>query len=111
MGAKGRDKRPGLDSPLRDATRARFDVVLVWSLDRLGGSLADLMDTLSHLEGARVDLYLDQHAIDTTTPAGRMFFHATGAFAQFEGEMIQARVIAGLERARDRVARSGRRRH
>ena len=73
-GAKGRDKRPGLDKLLQDAARARFDVVMAWALDRLGRSLADLIDTLRSLEDARVDLFLHQQAIDTTTPAGRMSF-------------------------------------
>ena len=45
-GAKGRDKRPGLDALLNDATRGRFNVVMVWAMDRLGRSLADLIDTL-----------------------------------------------------------------
>ena len=80
-GAKGRDRRPGLDALLNDATRGRFDVAMVWAMDRLGRSLADLIDTLRALEAAKVDLYLDQQAIDTTTLAGRMFFHITGAFA------------------------------
>ena len=80
-GAQGRDRRPGLDALLKDATRGRFDVAMVWAMDRLGRSLADLIDTLRVLEAAKVDLYLDQQAIDTTTPAGRMFFHITGAFA------------------------------
>jgi hypothetical protein len=51
--------------------RARFDVVMAWALDRLGRSLADLIDTLRTLEGAHVDLSLHQQAIDTTTPGGR----------------------------------------
>ena len=101
-GAKGRDKRPGLDKLLGDATRARFDVVMAWALDRLGRSLADLIGTLKELEGGRVDLFLHQQAIDTTTPAGRMFFHVTGAFAEFERDMIRSRVNAGLDRARAR---------
>jgi DNA invertase Pin-like site-specific DNA recombinase len=107
-GAKGRDKRPGLDALLRDATRARFDVVMGWALDRMGRSLADLIDTLRTLEGAHVDLFLHQQAIDTTTPAGRMFFHVTGAFAEFERDMIRSRVNAGLDRARARGVRLGR---
>jgi DNA invertase Pin-like site-specific DNA recombinase len=107
-GAKGRDKRPGLDRLLKDATRARFDVVMAWALDRLGRSLADLIDTLRSLEGANVDLFLHQQAIDTTTPAGRMFFHVTGAFAEFERDMIRSRVNAGLDRARARGVRLGR---
>jgi DNA invertase Pin-like site-specific DNA recombinase len=107
-GAKGRDQRPQLDALLNDATRGRFDIVMVWALDRLGRSLRHLMDTLHELEAARVDLFLHQQAIDTTTPAGRMFFHVTGAFAQFEREMIQARVMAGLDRARAKGKRLGR---
>ena len=107
-GAKGRDQRPQLDALLKDATRGRFDVVVVWALDRLGRSLRHLMDTLHELEAAHVDLFLHQQAIDTTTPAGRMFFHVTGAFAQFEREMIQARVNAGLDRARGKGKRLGR---
>jgi DNA invertase Pin-like site-specific DNA recombinase len=55
-----------------------------------------------------VDLYLDQQAIDTTTPAGRMFFHITGAFAEFEREMIRSRINAGLARARARGVKLGR---
>ena len=107
-GAKGRDKRPGLDRLLKDATRAKFDVVMAWALDRLGRSLADLIDTLRLLEGANVDLFLHQQAIDTTTPAGRMFFHVTGAFAEFERDMIRSRVNAGLDRARARGVQLGR---
>jgi DNA invertase Pin-like site-specific DNA recombinase len=53
---------------------------MVWAMDRLGRSLADLIDTLRSLEAANVDLYLDQQAIDTTTPAGRMC--VTGAFVE-----------------------------
>lgn len=107
-GSKGRGQRPGLDRMLRGATRGRFDVVLTWSLDRLGRSLADLMDTLRELEGVGVDLVLHQQAIDTTTPAGRMFFQVTGAFAEFEREMIRSRVNAGLARAKAKGVRLGR---
>jgi DNA invertase Pin-like site-specific DNA recombinase len=105
-GAKGRRQRPGLDALLKDARR--FDVVLAWALDRLGRSLVDLLDTLGELEAAGVGLVLHQQAIDTTTPAGRMFFQVTGAFAEFERGMIRSRVMAGLERARARGVRLGR---
>jgi DNA invertase Pin-like site-specific DNA recombinase len=107
-GAKGRTKRPGLDRLLKDAGRAQFNVVMCWAMDRLGRSLADLIDTLRTLEEAHVDLFLHQQAIDTTTPSGRMFFHVTGAFAEFEREMIRSRVNAGLARARARGVRLGR---
>jgi DNA invertase Pin-like site-specific DNA recombinase len=107
-GAKGRDKRPGLDALLKDAARGRFDVVMAWAMDRLGRSLFDLLDMLRLLDGANVDLFLHQQAIDTTTAGGRMFFHVTGAFAEFERGMIRDRVNAGLDRARAKGVRLGR---
>src|SRR6516164_8214154 len=98
-GAKGRDGRPGLDQMLNDAKRRKFDVVMAWAIDRLGRSLVDLLGTIQVLEACGVDLYLDQQSIDTTTPAGKLMFHVTGAFAEFERSMIRQRVHAGLKRA------------
>src|SRR6185436_4687452 len=94
-GAKGRDQRPGLDALLKDASRRKFDIVMAWAIDRLGRSLIDLLGTIHHLEAVGVDLYLDQQAIDTTTPAGKLLL-LTGAFAEFERSMIRQRVRAGL---------------
>jgi DNA invertase Pin-like site-specific DNA recombinase len=108
-GAKGRDKRPALDRMLKDANRRRFDVAMAWSIDRVGRSLSDLLATIQHLEAVRVDLYLDQQNIDTTTPTGRLLFQITGAFAEFERSMIRSRVNAGLARARAQGKRLGRR--
>ena len=98
-GAKGREDRPGLDKMLQDAQRRRFDVVMAWAIDRLGRSLIDLLGTIQTLEACGVDLYLDQQAIDTTTPAGTLTFQITGAFAEFERSMIRQRINAGLKRA------------
>jgi DNA invertase Pin-like site-specific DNA recombinase len=99
-GAKGRADRPGLDQMLNDASRRYFDVVLVWAIDRLGRSLIDLLGTIQHLEAVGVDLYIDQQAIDTTTPMGKLMFQVCGAFAEFERSMIKTRIHAGLKRAR-----------
>ncbi len=98
-GAKGRKDRAGLDRLLQDAQRRRFDFVMTWAIDRLGRSLIDLLGTMQMLEACGADLYLDQQAIDTTTPAGRLMFQVTGAFAEFERSMIRQRVRAGLKRA------------
>jgi DNA invertase Pin-like site-specific DNA recombinase len=98
-GAKGRNGRPGLDSILKDASRRKFDIVMAWAIDRLGRSLSDLLDTIQHLEACGVDLYLEQQAIDTTTPMGKLVFQLTGAFAEFERTMIRLRIKAGLKRA------------
>src|SRR5271167_4431915 len=107
-GAKSRKDRPGLDKMLRDAQRRRFDVVMAWAIDRLGRSLIDLLGTIQTLEVCNVDLYLDQQAIDTTTPAGRLMFQVTGAFAEFERSMIRQRVNAGLRRAVEQGKQLGR---
>jgi DNA invertase Pin-like site-specific DNA recombinase len=106
-GAKGRDQRPGLDALLKDASRRRFDVVMAWAIDRLGRSLIDLPGTIQHLEAVGVDLYLDQQAIDTTTPSGKLLFQLTGAFAEFERSMIRQRVRAGLNVIKQKLARDG----
>jgi DNA invertase Pin-like site-specific DNA recombinase len=98
-GAKGRTDRPGLDQMLKDAQRGSFDVVMVWAIDRIGRSLVDLLNTIEGLKACGVDLYLDQQAIDTTTPSGKLMLQMTGAFAEFERAMIQARIHAGLRRA------------
>ncbi|HEY2533801.1 MAG TPA: recombinase family protein, partial [Xanthobacteraceae bacterium] len=107
-GAKGRKDRPGLDKLLQDAQRRRFDVVMAWAIDRLGRSLIDLLGTIQALEHCGVDLYLDQQAIDTTTPAGKLMFQVTGAFAEFERGMIRQRVHAGLKRAVEQGKKLGR---
>jgi DNA invertase Pin-like site-specific DNA recombinase len=107
-GAKGRDARPGLDQMLKDASKRRFDVVMAWAIDRLGRSLIDLLGTIQHLEACGVDLYLDQQSIDTTTPAGRLMFQMTGAFAEFERSIIRQRVRAGLKRAVEKGKQLGR---
>ena len=72
---------------------------MAWAIDRLGRSLSDLLDTIQHLEACGVDLYLDQQAIDTTTPMGKLVFQVTGAFGEFERTMIRQRIKAGLTRA------------
>jgi DNA invertase Pin-like site-specific DNA recombinase len=97
-GAKGRNGRPGLDAMLKNASRRKFDIVMAWAIDRLGRSLSDLLYISQHLEACGVDLYLDQQAIDTTTPMGTLVFQVTGAFAEFERTMIRQR-IKGLKRA------------
>ena len=106
-GSKGRDRRPGLDAMLKDATRRKFDVVAAWSVDRLGRSLQDLVAMLSEIHAAGVDLYLHQQAIDTTTPAGKAMFQMMGVFAEFERSMIRERVKSGMARAKAQGKRLG----
>jgi DNA invertase Pin-like site-specific DNA recombinase len=107
-GAKGREKRPAFDRLCRDATKRQFDVVMAWSVDRLGRSLQDLVGFLSELHALHIDLFLHQQGLDTTTPAGKAMFQMMGVFAEFERSMIQERVRAGLARAKAEGKRLGR---
>jgi DNA invertase Pin-like site-specific DNA recombinase len=107
-GARGRDKRPAFNAMCRDASQRRFDVIMAWSVDRLGRSLQDLVIFLSEIHALRIDLYLHQQGIDTTTPAGKAMFQMMGVFAEFERAMIQERVRAGLARAKSEGKRLGR---
>jgi DNA invertase Pin-like site-specific DNA recombinase len=99
-GAKGRRKRPALDDMLKGATRGQFDMVMAWSVDRLGRRLSDLIEIMNELNALGVGLYLHQQALDTTTPSGRAMFSMVGVFAEFERSMIQERIKAGLSRAK-----------
>ena len=106
-GAKGREKRPAFDKLHRDATRRKFDIVMAWSVDRLGRSLQDLVVFLSELHALGIELYLHQQGLDTTTPAGKAMFQMLGVFAEFERAMIQERVRAGMARAKVKGTKSG----
>jgi DNA invertase Pin-like site-specific DNA recombinase len=107
-GAKGREQRPAYDQMYKAIVRREFDLVMVWSVDRLGRSLQQLVGFLSDLHAKGVDLYLHQQGIDTTTPAGKAMFQMCGVFAEFERAMIQERVKAGLDRARNQGKTLGR---
>jgi DNA invertase Pin-like site-specific DNA recombinase len=109
-GAKGRDKRPGLDRLLKAVARRDVDMVAAWSVDRLGRSLIDLLDFLRELHAKDVDLFLHQQGLDTSTPSGRAMFQMLGVFAEFERAMIRERVMAGLSRAKAEGTQLGRRR-
>lgn len=107
-GSKGRSERPALDALLKGATRRQFDMVAVWSIDRLGRSLQHLVETVNELHAVGVDLYVHQQAIDTSTPAGKLSFSVFGALAEYERELIRERVKVGLERAKRAGTKLGR---
>jgi DNA invertase Pin-like site-specific DNA recombinase len=109
-GAKGRDQRPAFDELWKGACGRKFDIVMAWSVDRLGRSLQDLVGFLAELHALKIDLCLKQQGIDTTTPAGKALFGMMGVFAEFERSIIQERVRAGLARAPREGKRLGRER-
>jgi len=109
-GAKGRDHRAGLAALMKAVTQRDYDMIAVWSVDRLGRSLSDLLDILKDLHAKDVGLYLHQQGLDTSTPSGRAMFQMMGVFAEFERAMIRERVIAGLARAKANGRKLGRKR-
>ncbi|MEQ1731005.1 MAG: recombinase family protein [Vicinamibacterales bacterium] len=97
-GAK--DRRPALDELLRAAKRRKFDVLLVWRLDRLGRNLRHLVLFLEELQALGVQFVSLAEGIDATTPAGKLQMHILAAIAEFERARIAERVKAGLARVR-----------
>jgi DNA invertase Pin-like site-specific DNA recombinase len=106
-GAKGREQRLAFARLHTDATLRRFDIVMAWSVDRLGRSLQDLVHFLDHIRACKIDLFLHQQGLDTTTPAGRALFGMLSVFAEFERAIIVERVRSGMDRAKVRGTRSG----
>jgi len=100
--------RPALDALMKSATQRRFDMVMCWSIDRLGRSLQNLIEILNELQSLKVDLFFMQQGLDTSTSAGRMMFSIFGALAEFERNLIRERVIAGQQRAISQGVKMGR---
>ena len=104
-----KSERPGLQEAL-DYLRDGEDVLVVWRLDRLGRSLKDLIDLVNQLEERKIGFKSLQDPVDTTSPGGILVFHIFGALAEFERNLIRERTKAGLEAARARGKKGGRRR-
>lgn len=98
--------RPELDRAL-DALRPG-DRLVITKLDRLGRSLHNLISLSAALDERGVQLLVLDQGIDTSTPAGRMYFHMIGAIAEFERALISERTKDGLQAARARGRKGGR---
>ena len=100
-----RTDRPGLAEALRYARPG--DALVVWRLDRLGRSLAHLIQTVTELQERGVYFKSLQEQLDTATSGGKLVFHVFGALAEFERDLIRERTMAGLAAARARGQRGG----
>lgn len=101
-----RTERPGLGEAL--AYLRRGDTLVVWKLDRLGRSMAHLIETVRDLDQRGVGFRSLTEGVDTTTPGGTLVFHIFGALAQFERDLIRERTAAGLKAAEARGRKGGR---
>ena len=107
-GAKGREIRTGFNNIIKSAIKKEFDIILTWSVDRLGRSFQDLVSFLNEIHSVGCDLYIHQSGVDTSTPSGKMMFQMCGVFAEFERGMIRERVISGQNRAKSQGKHIGR---
>ena len=87
---------------------SKGDVLVVWKLDRLARSLKDLVEIITDLNQREIGFKSLTEAIDTTSATGRLVFHIFGALAEFEHSLIRERTIAGLDAARARGRKGGR---
>ena len=95
-----RVRRPELDRMMDDARRHRFDVLLVWSCDRLARSTKHLLQTIDELNGFGIQFLSQREAIDTEGALGRAIIVIVSAMAELERCIIIERVRAGMRRAR-----------
>ena len=99
-GTKANADRPELKRLMKDARWRRFQKVLVWSVDRLGRSLKNLVDTLTELRDLKIDIFAQQQGIDTGTQMGAMMFSFISIFSEFETNLRRERQILGIQKAR-----------
>jgi DNA invertase Pin-like site-specific DNA recombinase len=108
-GTLSRDKRPALNSLIKDAYRKKFDSVVCWDISRLGRSMKELILFLSDMKDRDIGICSVRQGFDTSTSMGEIMFQFVGILSSWEREMIRERTLAGLERARREGKTLGRR--
>lgn len=106
-GAK--ESRPALNRLVADAKQRRFEVIAVWKIDRFGRSLRHLVNSIAELENLGVSFISLRDSIDLSSPSGVLMSQLIAAMSQFERSLIQERVRAGLQSAKRKGKRLGRR--
>jgi DNA invertase Pin-like site-specific DNA recombinase len=108
-GTLSREKRPALNSLIKDAYRKRFDSVVCWDISRIGRSMKELILFLSDMKDRGVGICSVRQGFDTSTSMGEIMFQFVGILSSWEREMIRERTLAGLERAKREGKTLGRR--
>lgn len=101
------ESRPQLEAVI-DYCR-EGDTLVVWKLDRLGRSIQELIGVVNDLRDRGVEFRSLRESLDTNTPGGKLVFHVFVSIAEFERDIIRERTMAGLEAARARGRKGGRR--
>jgi DNA invertase Pin-like site-specific DNA recombinase len=107
-GTKGQGERSELNRLMIDASRRKFDKVVVWSVDRLGRNMKHLVSVLAQLNELDINLYAYKQGIDTSTTMGQSFFYMVGIFAELENNMRKERQSLGIKKALEKGAKFGR---
>ena len=108
-GTLSREKRPALNSLIKDAYRKRFDTVVCWDISRIGRSMKELILFLSDMKDRGIGICSVRQGFDTSTSMGEIMFQFVGILSSWEREMIRERTLAGLERAKSQGKTLGRR--
>ena len=107
-GTLSRDKRPALNSLIKDAYRKKFDSVVCWDISRIGRSMKELVLFLSDMKDRDIGICSVRQGFDTSTSMGEIMFQFVGILSSWEREMIRERTLAGLERAKSEGKTLGR---
>ena len=107
-GTLSRDKRPALNSLIKDAYRKKFDSVVCWDISRIGRSMKELVLFLSDMKDRDIGICSVRQGFDTSTSMGEIMFQFVGILSSWEREMIRERTLAGLDRARSEGKTLGR---
>ncbi len=100
--------RPKFKEMIRSTRDGKFEIVIVWKLDRFARSLKDLINHLNEFSELGVQFISLKDQIDMTTSAGKLMLHIIGAFGQFEADLIKERVRSGIANARSKGTKFGR---
>lgn len=92
--------RPQLDRLMKDSFCRRFEMVITLELSRLGSSIKHMIDIVEKFKERKIQLFIVNQQIDTSTASGFMFFSIMTSIANYERELISERVKSGLENAR-----------
>ena len=106
-GMKSRDTRPQLRKLIQDSRKRKFDRVIVYSLDRLGRSVVDVINTINELEEVGVHIFVVKNSIDTSTQQGKLFTYFCSIFGEMERDMIVSRQKESIKRIREKGGKWG----
>ena len=102
------ESRKGLNNMIHDALMGKFDTVMVLELSRLGRSVKNMCQIAETLKSKNIHLYCVNQNIDTSTIVGELFFNIINSISQYERELIRERTLSGLENARKKGIKLGR---